>query len=150
MAVEFKQNYQSVREINTTPSAGSGGETWAPLSEGIISAPDTQSDKTQVYDYMSGMGQSETLIMGMNRSINFTGHRAEGDAAQDWIDSIRKQTGDNRKTQYRQYDPVTKKGEQADVTVQINSWFGGNANDRSQIDFTLNFNTIATDITVTP
>jgi len=144
MAYTFELNFQRLYEINITPKEATA--TWARLGVGISSV-DPSNNETKAQDrYIDGDGYAETEVTGAQFTLAVSGHRANGDAVQDFIASLEHELGDNRKTQIRITD---KAGEikTGNVTICDLDMGGGDAGSKVEISFSLD---VAGKPTITP
>lgn len=133
----FPLNFERKFEINITPSGET--ETWAAIAAGIsnISKEGNEViDQTQYYDG-GGVGSSE--VTGGQPVWSFSGHRVDGDAAQDYIFGLALSYGAARKTSFKASDPdgrvVT-----GSCTIANISESGGDANAKNEISFEVHAN----------
>lgn len=133
----FPLNYERKFEIDITPNGAS--ETWAPIAAGInnISKEGNEViDQTQYYDG-EGVGSSE--VTGGQPVWSFSGHRIDGDAAQDFIFSLDMSYGSARKTKFKATNPDGRVVTGPCTIANINE-NGGDANAKNEISFEIHAN----------
>lgn len=126
-------------EINITPEAGEGMETWARLAKGFNSFEVSTNEETDQTHYLDGDGFATTTVMGAQLTITFSGHRYFGDEAQDWIFSKAMEIGTERETQFRWTLPS---GEvfKGPCTIAEISGPSGDANAKGEVSVAVHFN----------
>ncbi|AST93006.1 capsid protein [Sutcliffiella cohnii] len=134
---EFPLNYKNKYSINITPE---GAEpTWAPIGAGISSVDPSFDDETDDTAYYDGEGFSSETVTGIKATLTFTGHRKYGDEAQDYIASLAFEVGAKRETELKWEQPdgrvIT-----GPVTISGIKTTGGDANSKSEFEFTATFN----------
>lgn len=140
----YPKNYNRNMVINIgTPDA----PNYVLIATGVLSRANNISEETEQNYYMDGRGTAETAVTSQNVSVSFTGHRAVGDPAQDYIlDEVLFQI-DNRDVEFYDYDdsiPTTgpkarPNGWKGIATISISDFGSGDAKARQNISFTLNF-----------
>ena len=129
-------------EIGTefTPGTGGAAGTWtyATLCKGIESMEFTSGEQNQQYFFLCGNGFAHNETTGAAPSINVTGRRIVGDAAQDFIASKQFSLGTDRNTSVR----ITAEGQviTCECTIGDVVSFGGNTLDVNSFGCTLYFN----------
>lgn len=133
----FPLNYERKFEINTTP--GSDSPTWAAVAAGISNISKEGNEVIDQSQYYDGNGVASSEVTGGQPIWSFSGHRVNGDAAQDYIFSLDLTYGDGRKTTFRSTDPdgrvVT-----GSCTIANISESGGDANAKDEISFEIHLN----------
>jgi hypothetical protein len=137
MADDFVLNFRNQYEIDTT--GGSETPEWAPLAAGISTVDPSFDDETDDTVYYDGQGFSSQDVTGITASLQFTGHRKYGDPAQDYIAGLAFEVGEMRKTKFRWTQPDGKQIT-GDVTISGIKITGGDANAKSDFEFTVTFN----------
>lgn len=154
MAEEFGLNFQDQHEIDITPEAGTA--TWARLGKGITSADPSNNEDVDQTKYLDGDGFGESEVIGMQKTISFSGHRVYGDPAQDYIQEIQETAGSGRKSTYRLTDAKGSRVEK-ECTIASIDMGGGDAGAKKDISFEIHLNgkpvrtprTIAADLAAT-
>lgn len=126
-------------EIDTTPEAGQGKETWSPLAAGLSSVEPSPNDETAQDKYLDGDGYGETDVIAAQLILTFSGHRKYGDVAQDFIFSKTLELGKKRRTNFRWTEPDGGKFE-GSVTIANISLPSGDAGAKGEISFEIHFN----------
>lgn len=136
--------YNVSLEIGTTCSDGSW--TYVPLKKGIENLSESMNYVINKYQFMSGEGWGSTHITGAHNEITLTGRRILGDAAQDYIFSLKDKFGDERNSSMKltvtdssSGTPVTKVWTQDVVISDMQEWSGASTDD-SAISITLSCN----------
>jgi hypothetical protein len=138
----FKLNFNNTFEIDTAggldPSVTTTA-TFKALSAGIQTITPASGDTTDNTPYYDGGGFSTTEVTGKNFSIAFSGHRIDGDLAQDFIAGLEFVVGDGLKTLLRwtRSDGTIIIGQ---VTINNIVVAGGSANAKQTFSFTASFN----------
>lgn len=132
----FPLNYQDLYEININPS---GSAVWARIASGITGASQSNNDVIDQTPYLDGEGFSSSDVTGGQKTIDFTGHREIGDAAQDYIVGIASDFGQARKTQFRFRDSVGA-GIDGECTIVNIDDAGGDANAKKDLSFGIHIN----------
>lgn len=103
MTKEIVLNWQNLLEINTTPDAAEGAETWVQICLGFSNVAEALNEVLFQAAYLCGGGWGSTEVTGGQWTLTLTGVRYYGDAAQDYIfsDAVMYQWGKNRRTQFR-------------------------------------------------
>lgn len=136
-------------EINTTPGATAGSETWARLAGGISSFEPGNNEETDQSKYLDGDGYGETDVIGAQTTVAVSGHRKYGDAAQDFIFSKQLELGPARRTTFRWTEPDGGTFE-GPITIANISGPSGEAGAKGEISFELHFNGKPTYTSPTP
>lgn len=79
-------------------SVSSDTWTYAPLCKGIESVEPTVNEQNQQYFFLCGNGGADNEVTGIAPEYAVSGRRIIGDAAQDYIVSLRYALGDDRKS----------------------------------------------------
>lgn len=138
--------------IGTELSTGSTPTwTYSPLCAGIESVEPTVNEQNQQYFFLCGHGGADNEVTGIAPEYAVSGRRIIGDAAQDYVVSLRYALGDDRKSSMKVeiYDSTDTLVETivADVTITDIVDFGGATTDNEPFNCTLRVNGIPT---VTP
>lgn len=136
MSQFFPLNYEDLYEININPN---GSAVWARIASGITGASQSNNDVIDQTAYLDGDGFGESEVTGGQRTIDFTGHREQGDSAQDYIAGIASEFGAGRKTQFR-YRNTLGAGVDGNITVVNIDDAGGDANAKKDFSFGIHFN----------
>jgi hypothetical protein len=126
-------------EINITPEAGEGMETWSRLAKGFNSFEVSTNEETDQTYYLDGDGFGTTTVMGAQLTITFSGHRYYGDPAQDWIFSKVMEIGTERETQFRWTLPTGEVFEGPCTLAEI-SGPSGDANSKGEVSVDIHIN----------
>lgn len=134
---EMKLNYLNKFEIDTTPDGGS--PTWATVAAGITSYSVEGNEENDQVAYYDGEGLASSEVTGGQLVLTFEGHRAIGDAAQDYIAGLAITYGAARHTQFKwtQTDASVLTGDCTIVNIQTG---GGDANSKGDFSFEIHFN----------
>lgn len=138
----FTLNVKNKFEIDTSGSIDPTDATsasWAQIAAGIEQVTPNPNDTTDNTAYYDGDGFASTDVTGKNYSLDFSGNRKEGDAAQDYIASKELLTGEDVKTLLR-WTKTDGTEIIAQVTLSSIVTSGGNANAKQTFSFTANFN----------
>ena len=118
--------------------------TYAPLCAGIENLDEALNEQTQQFFFLCGQGYAHNEVTGMAPTFTFTGKRVYGDAAQDYIDSIKYETADKRKTSVQlvvEHAGKTVMTVTCDATItNIVTLGGGNAINVQPFNCTLSLN----------
>lgn len=138
--------------IGTELSTGSTPAwTYAPLCAGIESVEPTVNEQNQQYFFLCGHGGADNEVTGIAPEYAVSGRRIIGDAAQDYVVSLRYALGDDRKSSMKveiyDADDALVETIVADVTITDIVDFGGATTDNEPFSCTLRVNGIPT---VTP
>lgn len=140
MSVRYPKNYNRVMAIR---AVGKEAEDYMVIAVGILSRGSSYSETTEDYKYMSGRGTSEKVLSSQEVGTSFTGHRAVGDPAQDYILDEVLYDLDNREVEFLDYDDGAPTGSpngyHGSATLQITDPGSGDAASRQNIGFTLNY-----------
>lgn len=136
MSQFFPLNYQDLYEININPG---GTAVWARIASGITGAAQSNNDVIDQTPYLDGEGFSSSTVTGGQRTIDFTGHREQGDSAQDYIVDLASEFGAARETQFRYRDSLGA-GVDGEVTIVNIDDAGGDANAKKDLTFGIHFN----------
>lgn len=139
---EFVLNYKNKYEIDTTGNTDPTDltkATWATLAAGISQVTPSFNETADTTEYYDGEGFGSNDITGKRLQLAFTGHRKQGDTAQDFIAGLALEVGDGLKTLFRwtQPDGSTIVGT---VTLTAIVASGGNASAKQTFSFTAVFN----------
>ena len=137
MSNEFVLGFQTLYELDITPEETT--PTWARIGSGISSADPSNNDSIDQSNYLDGDGYGSTDVIGAQSTIAFSGHRAVGDSAQDYIESIQTSLGSDRKTTFRQTAPDGTKTQKACTVANID-FGGGDAGAKQDISFEIHLN----------
>jgi hypothetical protein len=134
--MSFLLNYKTKFEIDTTPGAA---PTYVVIAAGITGVDVSNNEQTDETAYYDGNGAASTDVIGFQVSYSFSGHRAYGDPAMDFIFGKRFEIGDARRTKIRVTEPdggvIT-----GEATISGLSGPGGEANGKGDISFELKIN----------
>lgn len=123
-------------EIGTTYSSS----TWsyAELSEGIEGMTPNFTELNQVFHFLADDGFAHNEVTGAEPTIQITGRRMAGDAAQDYVAGLQFAVGTARNSSIR----ITAEGKYitCDCTITDVISFGGNSTDVNQFGCTIRFN----------
>ena len=134
----FPLNFQNLYEINVTPNATE--KKWARIAAGISSVTPSNNDNVDQSAYLDGNGYGSSDVIGAQKTYAFSGHRKEGDTAQDYIfDDIQERLGEDRKTEFRHTSSSGKVTYGACTICNIVDG-GGDANAKSDISFEIHIN----------
>ncbi|WP_017379739.1 phage tail tube protein [Paenisporosarcina sp. TG-14] len=135
--VEFELQYKNKFRINTAPDTEPG--VLALLAAGITSVEPSTNDEVDQTPYYDGEGYTTSTVTGGQLILSISGHRVEGDPAQDFIFSNMLKFGKNRETDFEWERP---NGEviSGDVTIANIEPGSGDANAKSEISFEIHFN----------
>lgn len=149
--IGFAPNYTNLYLLNITPDAPE--PTWAYIGPGISSVETNDDEETDDTAYYDGGGVSGQDVTGVTAGYTFAGNRKYGDLVQEFVVSLRLQTGEGRKTQLRHIAPNGEMFE-GTVTIQNIEVNGGDANEKGSFSFDAMFDGIpsfiAGDKTKTP
>lgn len=130
-------------QINIDPS---GTASYKTIGDGITNLSEALNEVKQQMYYLINAGFGQTEITAMHPAITFTGHRLEGDDAQDFIFGQKFKLGSKRKTdiKVKVFNPEdsTDVYEQYTVGVTMTDLqeYSGATENGSDISFTLEFN----------
>ena len=140
MASRKPKNYNRCFLINTGTTAA---PVWVLIADGITSHGSSISESTEKYYYMDKAGVAETDVTGQDITRSFTGHRAKGDSAQDYIlDTILYDLA-KREVEFIDYDSgiaAGVNGWKGKATIQISDDGSGDTAARQNISFSLAIN----------
>lgn len=139
---EFNLNFQNKFEIDTKGGKDPSnlvGAAFAPLAAGINNFTPTLNETAANDIYYDGEGYGSTDVTSKRLQLAYTGHRLEGDPAQDYIASHLLDLGDKLKTlaRWTQADGSTVVGL---VTISNIVTSGGAPGAKQTMSFTLVFN----------
>lgn len=139
---EFNLNFKNKFEIDTNDGKDPSNITsanFAPLAAGINNFTPSLNETTTNDVYYDGDGYGSTDVTGKRLQLAYTGHRLEGDAAQDYIASKALDIGDSLKTlaRWTYPDGSTVVGQ---VTISAIVTSGGAPGAKQTLSFTLAFN----------
>ncbi|MFZ4452087.1 phage tail tube protein [Salibacterium aidingense] len=126
-------------EINTTPDATDGEETFERMAKGFNNFDPSNNEETDQTQYLDGEGFASTTVMGGQLTLSFSGHRYYGDPAQDWIFSKQHEIGTERETTFRWTMPTGEVFEGPCTLAEI-SGPSGDANAKGEITVAVHFN----------
>lgn len=139
MDIGFAPNYTNIHEIDITPD--SAERTWAWLAPGITSIVPSANEVVDDTPYYDGEGMSTKDITGGQLSYAVTGHRRQGDPAQDYIVGRALLYGEERKTNLR---ITSSKGDvlEGEVTLSdlVPDSANGVANTKGDFSCTISYN----------
>lgn len=94
--IQLNPTWKTTVQIGTAKT----GDAWtyAPLCAGIENLDEALNVQTQQFFFLCGQGYAHNEVTGMAPTFSFTGKRVYGDAAQDYIDAMKYETADKRKT----------------------------------------------------
>ncbi|WP_125570926.1 phage tail tube protein [Lacticaseibacillus songhuajiangensis] len=138
----FALNWQNGFEIDvsgTKDPAKAENAKWEKLAAGINNFTPSLNETATNDVYMDGEGFGSTDVTGKRLQIAFTGHRLEGNAAQDYIASHVLDIGDKLKTlgRWTQTDGATIVGQ---VTLSDIVTSGGAPGAKQTLSFNMAFN----------
>lgn len=143
---KFLVNYGIEVSIETTPAQGSDPAVYSVIGDGITNISEALNEVKQQMYYLINKGFGQTEITGMHPAITLTGHRIEGDDAQDFIFGKKFSLGSARKSKLKVkvFDPesTTTVYEEysVDVTITDLQEFSGATENGSDISVTFEFN----------
>lgn len=122
--------------------------TYAPLCKGIESVEPTVNEQNQQYFFLCGNGGADNEVTGIAPEYAVSGRRIIGDAAQDYIVSLRYALGDDRKSSMKVeiYNAAGSLVETivASCTITDIVDFGGATTDNEPFSCTLRVNGLPT------
>lgn len=130
-------------QINTTPSSTA---TYKTIGDGITNVSEALNEVKQQMYYLINKGFGQSEVTAMHPAITFTGHRLEGDDAQNYIMGLKYSLGSARKTdiKIKVFDPETPTTVFSNYTVGVTvtdiQELSGATENGSDISFTLEFN----------
>jgi hypothetical protein len=132
----FPLMYEHQFSINTNPG---GTSTMAPIAEGISNVEPANNEQLDQTRYISGQGFASTDVIGAQLTLIFTGHRKDGDAAQDYIFGTILTLGAGRRTDFEWTLP---NGDMfsGPCTIANISPSSGDAGAKGEITFEIHFN----------
>lgn len=133
----FALNYTNLHMINITP--GAAAPTWAYLGGGIQTINESSNETVDQTAYYDGGGQASSDITGAQTIYAYSGHRKYGDAAQDFIESLKYVYGEARKTDFKHIAPDGAIIE-GRVTLANIVTTGGDANSKGTFSVEAQFN----------
>lgn len=135
-------NYALNLEIGTSYNSGTGEWTYSPLSEGIESIAEALNETVQQYYFHANQGFATNHVTGMAVAYTVTGKRVMGDAAQDYIFSLKYALNGERASSVR-ISWVDRSNTThtitSDCTICNIQEFSGNANEDAAISFEIRF-----------
>lgn len=146
MKMAYPKNYNRQMLINRGTE---GAPDWRVIAKGILSRANNINETTSKLHYLDGRGTAETLVEGQDVSAAFTGHRFLSDTVQDYILDELLFDLDRREVEFVDFDDSiaipssgTKpaNGWRGKATIQITDFGSGEAINRQNIAFTLNYN----------
>src|SRR5690554_818392 len=135
----FLLQSKHILEINTSPGATDGTQTFERLAAGISSMEPSSNDELAQDRYFDGDGYGETDVIGAQLVLTFSGHRKYGDPAQDFIMGLMLDLGPGRRTDFRWTLPNGDVYE-GPVTVANITGPSGEAGAKGEIGFEIHFN----------
>ena len=127
--------------VNTTPRAAAA--TYAPLSAGIENIEEALNEQTKQYFFLGSEGFACNEVNALAPTFTLQGRRVYGDAAQDYIDSLKYQLAEARKTSIR-LDVTQPSGATVSLTCPVTitavTTLGGAASDNSSFSVTFALN----------
>lgn len=144
MAIRYPKNYNrnmAIRQI------GKEEDPWLLIAEGISSRGSNFSESTETYYYFSGRGTAEKEPTTQEVGYTYTGNRARGDAAQDYILDTILYDLDSRQIEFLDWDDsidvsgldAPANGWKGQGAITINDPGSGDAQSRQNISFTIDF-----------
>lgn len=133
---DFILNYENLYLIDITPETTA---TYARLAAGLSSADPENNEELDQTKYLDGDGHGSTSVIGMQRTVAFSGHRDANDAAQNYIFSKEFELGNERCTTFRQIDKYGNIVEKSCTIATLNPG-GGDAGAKSEIGFEIHLN----------
>lgn len=95
----FLTNYKLTAEVGISNVGGTW--TYAPLSNGIDNIAEALNEIVQEYQFLSNQGFGQDHVTGMHPVFTFSGRRILGDAAQDYIASVKYKMDTDRESSFR-------------------------------------------------
>ena len=134
---DFALNFQKLLEIDITPGAST--RSYKRVASGISSASPGNNEEIAQDGYLDGDGYKSSDVIGAQRIWTFSGHRDKDDDAQNFIFGTQMTLGNDRKTNFREYDAVgnLKSGRVTICNVETDQ---GGALAKSEIGFELHYN----------
>ncbi|TLQ02281.1 phage tail tube protein [Pediococcus pentosaceus] len=140
---QFNLNFKNKLEIDinggTDLEEDKAKASWASLSKGINTITPAAADTTDATPYWDGDGFTDTDVTGKNITFALSGHRVDGDPAQDYVAGHFLDIGDKLRTLARWTDPSGNIVESVATLTSIVP-FGGAANVKQTFSFTLALN----------
>ncbi len=136
MAETFELNFHDLYEIDTTPTTT---PTYSRLAVGISSAVTSGNENLAQDNYLDGDGFGSTDVIGGQFTIAFSGHRVQGNAAQDYVAGLKLELGDERKTHLKYTDKAGNVISGACTIANIEEG-GGDAGAKKDFSFEAHFN----------
>jgi len=140
MELNTELNYNMKAELNTTPSAAVGSETWNDLGVAMKNISQALNEVLYQATYLSDAGWGSSEVTGGQYTVTFTGDKKIGDPVSDYIfsEAVQFAFGDARKTQFR----LTRgtKTITWDVTLANITDAGGDANQPNAVTLTIHGN----------
>lgn len=130
-------------QINVSPSSTA---SYKVIGDGITNLSEALNEVKQQMYYLINKGFGQSEVTAMHPAITFTGHRLEGDDAQNFIFGLKYSLGSARKTdiKIKVFDPETPttvfSNYSVGVTVTDIQELSGATENGSDISFTLEFN----------
>lgn len=130
-------------QINTKPS---GTASYKTIGDGITNVSEALNEVVQQMYYLINKGFGQSEVTAMHPAITFTGHRIEGDDAQDYIFGLKYSLGSARKTdiKIKVFNPEDATDVFSNYTVGVTvtniQELSGATENGSDISFTLEFN----------
>lgn len=142
-AGKFLVMYGVEVQINIQPS---GTASYKTIGDGITNVSEALNEVIQQMYYLINKGFGQSEVTAMHPAITFTGHRLEGDDAQNYIMGLKYSLGSARKTdiKIKVFDPEAPTTVFSNYTVGVTvtniQELSGATENGSDISFTLEFN----------
>ncbi|MGJ8731216.1 phage tail tube protein [Listeria aquatica] len=134
----YLKNFLRKHEIGPVSETGEFDETGLmPLAKGVQTVDPSTDEDTEDYSYYDGNGSSEKEVTNTSLGHEFSGHRAYGDPALEFVRD--KLTSTDRICSFRVTEPDGRVLSGL-ATISEPKMFGGDANTRSEFEFTVTFN----------
>lgn len=130
-------------QINVAPSSTA---SYKVIGDGITNISEALNEVKQQMYYLINKGFGQSEVTAMHPAITFTGHRLEGDDAQNFIMGLKYSLGSARKTdiKIKVFDPEAPTTVFSNYTVGVTitdiQELSGATENGSDISFTLEFN----------
>ena len=132
-------NYEELFELNITPSAGVGNETWSRIAAGIMSIDISNNEDVAQDKYLDDEGFGTSTVIGAQYTMTFSGHSIPADAVQNYVSTLEFQLGDARCTDFKRTDSAGNSTSGV-VTIANIDMGGGDAGAKEDISFEIHFN----------
>lgn len=143
----FALNFQKLLEIDITPGALT--RSFKRLAAGISSAVPGNNEDIAQDGYLDGDGYRSSDVIGAQRIWTLSGHRDTADDAQNFVFGSQMTLGDDRKTNFREYD-ASGNMRSGSVTICNVEEGSGDALAKSEIGFELHYNGKPSETLATP